>query len=76
MQYLGISDTCFTHMNIVGRMNQSGGHIPVHSVKPDVISDLFHIENVTSGEATNYYDGSTIKKLVISFTQCHFNMVN
>ena len=48
-------------MTIVGIMNQSGGNIPVHLDNPDVISDLFHIINVTLGGATNYYDGLTIK---------------
>lgn len=58
---LRIHDTCVIHTTIVCRMNQSGGHIPFHLDTPDVISAQLHIGNGTSGEATNYDDGSTIK---------------
>ena len=50
---LRINNKLFTHMAIVGRMNQSGFHIPVHLGNPDMISALFHIENVTSGGEKN-----------------------
>ena len=62
---LRVGGSSFTHMSVIGRM-QDKGEVPIHFDEKDYITALVHLGQVDMGGSTQYFDGvslnSTLKK--------------
>ena len=56
-----IVDTFFTHMSIIGNLNENGDYTSKHIDKDNFITALFHVGDPSNGGETNYYTGLTNK---------------
>ena len=56
-----IADTFFTHMSIIGNLNENGDYVSKHMDKEDFVTALFHVGDPSNGGETKYYTGLTSK---------------
>ena len=58
---LRVGGSSFTHMSVIGRM-QDEGEVPIHFDEKDYITALVHLGQVETGGSTQYFDGVSLKK--------------
>ena len=56
-----IADTFFTHMSIIGYLNENGDYLSKHMDKKDLVTALFPVSDPSNGGETKYYTGLTSK---------------
>ena len=52
-----ISNSCFTHMTLLGNLKDQNDNRHIHTDDDDIITGLFHIGEPTDGGSTFYYSG-------------------
>ena len=57
---LRVGGSCFTHMSVIGRL-QDQGEVPMHFDEKDYITALVHLGNVKTGGSTQYFNGVSVK---------------
>ena len=57
---LRVGGSSFTHMSVIGRM-QDKGEVPIHFDEKDYITALVHLGQVDMGGSTQYFDGVSLK---------------
>ena len=52
-----IADTFFTHMSIIGNLNENGDYVSKHMDKEYFVTALFHVGDPSNGGETKYFTG-------------------